>query len=122
MRSCISSPTTTISAPRPPRTWMPGERSRALRGYLLALLAAACWATGGLTAKWLFTQPSPATADWPLPPLGITIDPTALAGGRALSAFLLLAAYLLLRDRAKLRVDPRKDLPYLALFGIAVLN
>lgn len=91
-----------------------------LRGYLLAILAASCWATGGLTAKWLFSSPSQATADWPVPPLGIHIDPTALSGGRALSAFILLAAYLLVRRRDTIRVAPR-DLPFLAAFGVVGL-
>lgn len=97
----------------------PGGASR-LRGYLLALLAAACWATGGLTAKWLFSAPSPATASWPVPPLGIVIDPTVLSGGRALTAFVLLFAYLAIVDRPMLRVR-RRDLLFLAPFGVVGL-
>lgn len=89
-------------------------------GYALTLLAAACWATGGLTAKWLFTAPGTETADWPVPPLGISIDPTALAGGRALAAFVLLAVYLVVTSRDSLRVR-RSDLSFLATFGIAGL-
>lgn len=96
---------------------LPDVRPGALRGYLLALLAASCWATGGLTAKWLFSVPSAATASWPLPPLGIVIEPTVLSGGRALSAFLLLVVYLAFRRRDALRVRPR-DLPFLAAFGV----
>jgi drug/metabolite transporter (DMT)-like permease len=88
-----------------------------LRGYLLALLAAACWATGGLTAKWLFTSPSAATAAWPLVPLGITIAPTTLSGARALSAFMLLALVLAVGRPRDLRVSPR-DIPFLAVFGV----
>ncbi len=88
-----------------------------LRGYLLALLAAACWATGGLTAKWLFTSPSAATAAWPLVPLGITIDPTTLSGARALSAFALLAVVLAVGRPRDLRVSLR-DIPFLAVFGV----
>jgi len=88
-----------------------------LRGYLLVVLAATCWATGGLTAKWLFTAPSPSTATWPVPPLGIAVDPQALSGGRALSAFLLLFAYLAVADRGALRVR-RSDLPFLGVFGV----
>lgn len=91
-----------------------------LRGYLLTLLAAACWASGGLTAKWLFTAPSAATATWPLPPLGIYVDPAVLSGGRALSAFLLLAAYLLITQRDAL-VVARRDIPFFAFFGVAGL-
>lgn len=95
-------------------------RAARLRGYLLALLAAACWATGGLTAKWLFTTPGVDNASWPIRPLGISIDPTALSGGRALSAAVILGCYLLLRDRPALRVG-RRDLLFFAVFGIAGL-
>jgi drug/metabolite transporter (DMT)-like permease len=84
-----------------------------LRGYALALLAAACWATGGLTAKWLFTQPSAATTGWPIVPLGITIEPTTLSGARALSAFLLLLIAVAVRHPGDL-----KDVPFLAVFGV----
>jgi len=95
-------------------------RSRRLRGYALAVLAAACWATGGLTAKWLFTASSAATSGWPVPPLGISIDPGVLSGARAFSAFLLLAAVLALFRRRDLPVAV-KDVPFLAVFGIAGL-
>lgn len=91
-----------------------------LKGYGLALLAATCWASGGLMAKWLFSQPSPETAQWPFPPLGITIEPTVLSAGRALSAFVLLIAYLLFTQRDALRVE-RKDIPFLAVFGVVGL-
>lgn len=91
-----------------------------LKGYALAVLAATCWATGGLTAKWLFSSPSASTAGWPVPPLGIHIEPTVLSAGRALSAFLLLAVYLALFRREDLRVS-RRDLPFFAVFGVAGL-
>jgi len=91
-----------------------------VRGYALAVLAAACWATGGLTAKWLFTSPSAATDAWPIPPLGITVEPQVLSGGRALSAFVLLAVYLAVTNRPALRVN-RSDLPFLAVFGVVGL-
>jgi len=89
-------------------------------GYALALLAAACWATGGLMAKWLFTDSSAATASWPVPPLGIHIAPTVLAGGRAFSAFLLLVVVLLVGRRRDL-VIARRDVPFFAVFGVAGL-
>jgi len=89
-------------------------------GYALALLAAACWASGGLMAKWLFTVPSATTASWPFPPLGIAIEATVLAGGRALSAFLLLFVVLLVGRRRDLVISPR-HVPFFALFGIAGL-
>ncbi|HSK47528.1 MAG TPA: EamA family transporter [Coriobacteriia bacterium] len=97
---------------------MPALRDRRrLKGYGLALLAAACWATGGLTAKWLFTTASSENAGWPIPPLGIALEPTALSGGRALSAFLILLAYLAVTRRDALRVSVR-ELPFFAVFGI----
>lgn len=97
---------------------MPALRDRRrLKGYGLALLAAACWATGGLTAKWLFTTASPENAGWPIPPLGIALEPTALSGGRALSAFLILLAYLAVSRRDALKVSLR-ELPFFAVFGI----
>lgn len=91
-----------------------------LKGYGLALLAAACWATGGLTAKWLFTAAGPSTRDWPLPPLGISIDPMELSAGRALAAFGILAVYLAVRQAPLLRVRVG-DLPFLAVFGVVGL-
>lgn len=98
----------------------PGDSGLRVRGYGLALLAAACWATGGLTAKWLFTKPSASTASWPMPPLGISIEPTVLSAGRALSAFLLLLVYLALTRRGDLRISMR-DVPFFAMFGVAGL-
>jgi drug/metabolite transporter (DMT)-like permease len=95
-------------------------KSDRLRGYLLALLAAACWATGGLTAKWLFTPPSAATAEWPIAPLGIVIDPTTLSGARALSAFVLLVVVLAVGRPRDLRISPG-DVPFLAVFGVVGL-
>ncbi len=97
---------------------MPQTRERGrLFGYALALLAAACWATGGLTAKWLFSKPGPENASWPLAPLGIEIDPAVLSGGRALASCLVLLAYLLIRRREDLKVSPR-SLPFMAVFGV----
>lgn len=97
-----------------------GRPRSPLRGYILALLAAACWATGGLTADWLFTTPSAETADWVIRPLGIVVQPTVLSGARALSALVLLAAYLAVFRRRDLRIVPR-DLPFFAVFGVAGL-
>lgn len=86
-------------------------------GYALVLIAATCWATGGLMAKWLFTAAGPATADWPLPPLGIDISPQALSGGRSLIAFVILVPLLALFSRKDLAVRS-KELPFFAAFGI----
>lgn len=85
------------------------------------MLAAACWATSGLTAKWMFTSPGNVPAGWRVEPLGIAVAPELLSGGRALSAFLLLAAYLALTRRGELRATPGQ-LPFLALFGIVGLS
>jgi drug/metabolite transporter (DMT)-like permease len=74
-------------------------------GYALAALAAFFWATGGLTAKWLFTR------------AGLTIDPVTLSAARAMTATALLWAALLLFDRRSLRVA-RRDLWFLAAFGV----
>ena len=93
-----------------------GPSSR-VRGYLLALLAAACWASGGLIAKWLFSAPSEATASWPLPPLGLQIAPATLSGARALSSSLILVAFLAVRRPQALRTRPQ-TIPFLALFGV----
>jgi drug/metabolite transporter (DMT)-like permease len=94
--------------------------ARPLLGYSLVLLAAACWGTGGLTAKWLFTPASAATASWPIPPLGIVVEPIVLAGGRALSAFVILALALAAFRRRDLRIG-LGDVPFLAFFGVAGL-
>lgn len=92
----------------------------AWKGYALAALAATCWATGGLTAKWLFTPAGPQTAQWAVPPLGVTVDPVVLAGARAFTAFLFLLVYLSVSRRTALKVAP-KDLPFLAFFGVVGL-
>lgn len=101
------------SRPRP-------SRDGRFTGYALALLAATCWATGGLTAKWLFTQPSATTASWPVPPLGIQIEPTVLAAGRACSAFVLLFVALAVGRRRDLAIE-RRDVPFFAVFGVVGL-
>lgn len=97
----------------------PHSSSR-IRGYALALMAAACWATGGLTAKWLFTAPSAATASWPVPPLGIVVEPTALSGGRALAASVILGVVLALVRPGDLRIAP-SSIWGLAFFGVVGL-
>jgi drug/metabolite transporter (DMT)-like permease len=55
-----------------------------------------------------------------MPPLGISIEPTVLSAGRALSAFVLLLVYLAVARRSELRVAVR-DVPFFALFGVAGL-
>jgi drug/metabolite transporter (DMT)-like permease len=83
----------------------PGPRP--LRGYLLAALAAAGWAAGGLTAKLLFVNSE-------------RIDPAALSAARALLSTLMLLVFLGLFRRRELAVRVR-DLPFFALFGIVGL-
>jgi len=91
--------------------------ARRAEGYGLVLLAALCWAGGGLLAKWLFSAPGPATAGWPFPPLGIEVDPVVLSAARAVVSTLIATAFLTLRRRELLKVRGR-DLPFLAVFGI----
>ena len=96
---------------------MPASSDGRFRGYLLAGFAAACWATGGLTAKWLFSPLDATTRHWPVPPLGLTVDPIALSGARALVAFAILAVSLTFVRRDALRVAWR-DLPFFVVFGV----
>lgn len=90
------------------------------KGYALAVLAAVCWATGGLSAKWLFSPLNAVTRTWPLPPPGFEADPVVLAGARALVASIVLLVYVAVRRRSHLAVSLR-DLPFLAFFGVAGL-
>jgi drug/metabolite transporter (DMT)-like permease len=76
-----------------------------LRGYLLAVLAAAGWAVGGLTAKWLFVT------------TGAEVDPAVLSGARAVLSATMLFAYLAIFRRKDLRIA-LGDLPFLAAFGV----
>lgn len=97
---------------------VPGsERTDRLRGYGLTVLAAACWATGGLTAKWMFTARTDVPEVWRVHPLGISVDPSVLSGGRALAAFVLLLSYLALTQPSALKVKA-KDVWFLAAFGV----
>jgi drug/metabolite transporter (DMT)-like permease len=75
------------------------------RGYLLAVLAAAGWAAGGLTAKWLFVT------------TGAEVDPATLSGARAVLSTIMLVGYLGLFRRRDLKVSVRQ-LPFLAMFGV----
>lgn len=95
----------------------PMVSGRRAEGYALVLLAAVCWAGGGLIAKWLFTTPSALTASWPFPPLAIEVDPLVLSAARAILSTAIAFAYLVLRRRDLLPVRGR-DLPFLAVFGV----
>lgn len=75
------------------------------RGYLLAVVAAAGWALGGLTAKWIFVT------------TGSAVDAATLSGARAVLATLMLVGYLALFRRRELKVKAR-DLPFLVAFGV----
>ena len=85
---------------------VPDAGAHTTRGYLLAALAAACWATGGLMAKWLFLG------------TGYHVRPTELSGARAVIAFVMVLVYLVSFKRGDLRIAPRRDLPFLAAFGV----
>jgi drug/metabolite transporter, DME family len=87
------------------------ESGHKTRGYLLVVLAAACWAFGGLTAKWLFTGTTPPS-------------PSSLSAARAVVAFVLLVSGLgirrLVTGVSVLKIVVR-DLPFLVLFGVVGL-
>lgn len=89
-------------------------------GLLLAVSAAAFWATGGLTAKWLFTPLDAVTSHWIIPPLGVTIDPVVLSAARAVVAGVLLWLGLALGAPWHLRIR-RHDIPFLGMFGVVGL-
>lgn len=93
------------------------ESGRRAEGYGLVLLAAACWAGGGLMAKWLFTVPDAVNASWPFPPLGIQVDPLVLSAARAAVSLLITMMFMVLRRRDLLKVRTR-DLPFLGVFGV----
>ena len=69
------------------------ERSRAARGYALVLGSAACWAGGGLMAKWLFTTRGPLTVAWLVQPPGLVIDPVLLSTARAVEVVQFLIGH-----------------------------
>ncbi len=80
-------------------------RRQRLIGYGLAAAAACLWATGAVTAKWMFTA------------LSFQVDPLVLSGARAVTAFLVTLLYLVMFRRAPLRTSPR-NLPFLIAFGV----
>lgn len=98
-------------------TAVPLEAKKRAEGYALVLMSAACWAAGGLIAKWLFTAPGVATRGWLFAPLGIEVDPLVLSSARAWLSLVIVMAYLLARRRDLLVVRVR-DLPFLAVFGV----
>jgi len=99
-----------------------GDRARAnvWKGYALAALAASAWATGGLVAKWLFSPLDAVTSQWPVPPPGLEVDPTTLAGARAWVSAAAVVVYVAARRPRRLLVSTR-DLPFLGIFGVAGL-
>ena len=75
---------------------------QAWKGYALTLLAASCWATGGLTAKYLDLAPGVMTA------------------ARSLVAGLVLGVILILANREAFCLkEPRRDIPFILFFGVA---
>ncbi|MDO8847737.1 MAG: EamA family transporter [Coriobacteriia bacterium] len=95
----------------------PVTLSRRAEGYALVVMAATCWAGGGLIAKWLFTAPGAATMSWPFPPLGIDVDPLVLSAARAVVSTVIALGYLIVRRRDQLVIRGR-DVPFLAVFGV----
>ena len=65
-------------------------------GYLLAVVAAVLWATGGILGKFLYRYGA---------------DPLTVVTIRAVIAFVTLAAILSVVDRRLLRIR-RQDIPY----------
>jgi drug/metabolite transporter (DMT)-like permease len=75
-------------------------------GYALVILAAACWATGGVVARWLFGGSR------------LEMTPPELSAARAVLAAAALLAFLLAGRRDTLRIRSR-DLFFLIAFGVA---
>lgn len=73
---------------------------------MLAALAAMCWASGGLLAKWLFSH------------VGFEVTPVQLSASRAVVASAMLLVYLGIFRRRELVIQPKKDLPFLVAFGV----
>lgn len=94
----------------------PSKRSSHMRGYALAAVAAASWATSGVTAKWLFSADGSQSIFRP----DVAVDPTTLSAARALVSALVLCVYLFATKRDAL-VITRRDVPFLALFGVVGL-
>lgn len=78
------------------------SRAMVWRGYALAALAAALWATLGLFGKFLYRYP---------------VDPITVVALRAAIAALTLGAVLAVCRPGWLVID-RRDLPFFALFGL----
>lgn len=104
---------------REPASSSPG-RSDSFRGYALVIFAAACWALGGLAAKWLFSPLTQGTGRWLVPPPGVSIVPTELSAARALASAMILGVFLLASRPRVLRIPPN-EVPFLAVFGVVGL-
>lgn len=87
-----------------------------LRGYALATLAAASWATSGVTAKWLFSATVGSSVLRP----DVAVDPATLSAARAMVSALVLFVFLAARKRETLSVR-RSDIPFFAIFGVVGL-
>ena len=74
--------------------------------FLLILLAGVLWGTSGIFAHYLY-------------PYGFS--PLELVFCRAILSFLLLAVYILIRDRRLLLIRP-KELPLLLLVGLGIFG
>jgi drug/metabolite transporter (DMT)-like permease len=63
------------------------------------------WATGAVTAKWMFSS------------VDLSVDPVALSGARACLAFAATMAFLIPFGRSHLKIH-RRDLWFLCAFGV----
>jgi drug/metabolite transporter (DMT)-like permease len=101
-----------------------GRPLQAALGYLFAALAAAGWASGGIIAKWLMTEPSAATAEWLVEPLGVPISAEVLSADRALLAGVISMVVILIRYPQELKISPKGwgQFALYGVFGLACLH
>lgn len=98
------------------------QKPHPLRGYILALIAACGWSTGGILSNFLMTTPGPKTAHWLIAPLGISMDAAALSGARALLSTVILGLVLLVVNRSAFKLKhPARNLLFLIPFGAIAL-
>lgn len=85
---------------------MSPEPARGTLGYVMVLLAATCWATGGLLARWIFVSPE------------LALSPVDLSAARAVVSAGILFVWVAIFQRPSLRIS-RRDVGFLVVFGVA---